>query len=159
MTVKLGNGVVYFENGEWINVAVCCDWPSVMADLVEKVNPKIHKNLCFTIVYGLSQCSVTHDIMTEILGYKKLCTRFNLKMSDVCINRKTCCSTTILHYYRNKKDKFCGHIITGVEIWIFYINLELKQQLNQWCYTSSKKSKKSPSADDFHSQPFGYTTE
>ena len=69
--------------------------PSVVTDnLVEKVNVKVRKNCRFTISelsfqFHEVSYSLIHEIVTEKLGYKKLCARWVPKMlTDV--HRQMC---------------------------------------------------------------------
>jgi hypothetical protein len=53
---------------------------------------------------------------------------------------------TFLERYHKDGNEFLNHIVqvTGDETWVSFVNVEAKEQLNQWMHThSSNKPKKS----------------
>lgn len=123
--------------------------PSVVTDdLVEKVNAKVRENRRFTISEISIQFpevsrALIHEIVTEKLGYKKLCARWVPKMlTDVHKQRRVEAGRNFLQRFENEGEEFFSHLVTGDETWISYTNVESKQKSMQWRHSSSPKAKK-----------------
>ncbi|XP_075217931.1 uncharacterized protein LOC142322739 [Lycorma delicatula] len=113
----------------------CSGHPTVITDeLTENVNAKICENRMLTI----SQLSIEfhfvlrsgiYDILTEKLGYRKLCSRWVPKI--LTETRKEKClaaAQTFLRCYKNEGDDLWKHIVTSDEMWISYLNVKTQQQ-------------------------------
>lgn len=73
---------------------------------------------------------VFHEIMTDCLGYQKLCSLW-ISLSD--LNRTQRGSALqFLTQYSDEGDAFSSQIVTGDVIWVSQIILEFKQQSMKW---------------------------
>jgi len=123
--------------------------PSVIKDdMVEKVNTTIRGNCRFTISelsfeFPQVSRSVIYNIVSEKLGYKKLCARWVPKMlTDEHKQKRLAAAHQFLQHHQIEGDQSLDHIVTGDETWISYTNMESKRQSMQWRHSSSSKAKK-----------------
>jgi [histone H3]-lysine36 N-dimethyltransferase SETMAR len=87
--------------------------------------------------------TTVYTIVTEKLGYHKLCARWVPKMlTDQHKEQRMSSGREFLNRYRQDGDDLFSHIVTGDETWISYINPETKQQSMQWRHSTSPKPKK-----------------
>lgn len=101
--------------------------PSVVTDsLVRDINEKILENRRFTIS-SLSQsfsdisCSVLYEIVSERLGFRKVCARWVPKMLTAEHKQKRKSSAeSFLQRYRDEGEAFLSQIVTGDETWVHY---------------------------------------
>lgn len=140
---------LFREGRENIHDEVRCGPPTVITDrLVDEVNAKIRENRRLTISELSLQFpnvsrSVIYEIVTEKLGYKKLCARWVPKMlTDAHKQKRLASAENFLHRFETQGDELFEHIITGDETWISYTNVESKQQSMQWRHSASPKAKK-----------------
>jgi hypothetical protein len=42
---------------------------------------------------------------------------------------------TLLERQHKDGDEFLNHVITGIETWVSFVNVETKEQTNQWMHT------------------------
>lgn len=123
--------------------------PSVRTDdLAERVNAKVRENRRFTISdlsIEFPEVSKTtlFRIVTDTLGYRKLCARWVPKMlTSAHKDQRLKSARAFLDRFHREGDEFFSHIVTGDETWISYVNAESKQQSMQWRHSSSPKPKK-----------------
>lgn len=123
--------------------------PSIQTDdIVDQVNQKLRCDRRLTIsalaneLPHVARTSI-YRIVTEQLGYHKLCARWVPKMlTDQHKEQRMCSGRKFLDRYRQDGDDLFSHIVTGDETWISYTNAESKQQSMQWRHSSSPKPKK-----------------
>lgn len=112
--------------------------PSTRTDkIVDQVNQKLRSNRRLTIS-GLANAfpnvprTTIYRIVTEHLGYHKLCARWVPKMlTDQHKEQRMRSARQFLERYRQDGDDLFSHIVTGDETWISYTNAESKQQSMQ----------------------------
>lgn len=122
---------------------------SVVTDnLVQRVDKVVRENRRFTISVlsrkfpEISRSSL-YAIVTDHLGYRKLCARWVPKL--LTDNHKTCrmgAALTFLDRYATEGAEFLKSIVTGDETWIQYDTPETKRQSQEWMHSSSPKRKK-----------------
>jgi len=80
----------------------------------------------------------THRIITDILGYKKLCARWVLQMLTT-ENKQTRLTTSRnnLRQYDTDPSKFFRRYVTVDETWAHCFDFETKLQSKQWKHTTS----------------------
>jgi len=112
--------------------------PSVITDdLAEKVNTTIRGNCHFTISelsleFPQVSRSVIYDIVSEKLGYKKLCAGWVPKMLTGKHKQKCLAAAhQFLQRHQIEGGQCFDHIVTGDEMWISYTNTESKRQSMQ----------------------------
>jgi hypothetical protein len=79
------------------------------------------------------------------LGYHKFCARWVLKMiRGAHKTQRMVSASTFLEQYHKDGDEFLSHIVqvTGDETWVSFVDVETKEQLNQWMHTFTKQAKK-----------------
>jgi histone-lysine N-methyltransferase SETMAR len=87
--------------------------------------------------------SSLYSIVSEHLGYKKICARWVPKMlSDTHKTRRMTSALTFLERYHNEGEDFLKSIVTGDETWILHDTPETKQQSQQWMHTNSPNKPK-----------------
>ncbi|GBN96616.1 hypothetical protein AVEN_96361-1 [Araneus ventricosus] len=102
--------------------------------LVVKVNEKIRENSRFTIRMLCDEFppiskTVLHDIVTNRLNYRKLCSRWVPKMlTDVHKTKRFGSALTFLTRYSEEGNEFLNKIVTGDENWVCHVTPESKQQ-------------------------------
>lgn len=117
-------------------------------DLVNRVDEKIKANRRVTMTMladEFSQVSrtVLHEIVTDRLGYHKLCSRWVPKMlTDEHKTKRLGSALTFLTRYNDEGEEFLNQIVTGDETWIRHLTPESKQQSMEWRHTSSPKKHK-----------------
>jgi len=71
------------------------------------------------------------------LGYK-FCARWGPKMlTDVHKTQRMASALTFLQRYHDEKDEFFDKIVTDDETWVKFVNVETKEQSQQWMHTHS----------------------
>jgi hypothetical protein len=101
----------------------------------------IHVDRRLTIDELHQQCSevsgtVPHEIVTKRLGYRKLCTRWVLKMlTDSHKKSRVALVQAFLAHYEDQSDDFLDCIVMGEETWVYHHTPENKQHLVQWHHT------------------------
>ncbi|KAL4119599.1 hypothetical protein QTP88_012398 [Uroleucon formosanum] len=123
--------------------------PSVQTDeIVSLVDQKLRSDHRLTISAladefpNLGRTTV-YTIVTEKLGYHKLCARWVPKMlTDQHKEQRMSSGREFLNRYRQDGDDLFFHIVTGDETWISYINPKSKQQSMKWRHSTSPKPKK-----------------
>ncbi|KAL4092199.1 hypothetical protein QTP88_026740 [Uroleucon formosanum] len=87
--------------------------------------------------------TTVYTIVTEKLGYHKLCARWVPKMLTYQHKEQRMSSgREFLNRYQQDGDDLFFHIVTSDETWISYINPKSKQQSMQWRHSTSPKPKK-----------------
>ncbi|GBM92642.1 hypothetical protein AVEN_107058-1 [Araneus ventricosus] len=122
--------------------------PSVVNDgLVAKVNEKISENRRFTIrmlcdEFPQISKTVLHEIVTNRLNYRKLCSRWVPKMfMDVHRTKRFGSALTFRTRYSEEGNGFLNKIVTGGETWVRHVTLESKQQSMEWRHSRSPTKK------------------
>ncbi|GBO25486.1 hypothetical protein AVEN_254918-1 [Araneus ventricosus] len=107
--------------------------PSVVNDsLVAKVNEKIRENSRFTIrmlceEFPQISKTVFHEIVTNRLNYRKLCSRWVPKMlTDVHKTKGLGSALTFLSRYSEEGNEFLNKILTSDETWVCHVTPESK---------------------------------
>jgi len=123
--------------------------PIIQTDeIVQQVDQELRSDRRSTInalavKFPLVGRTTIYTIVTEKLGYHKLCARWVPKMlTDQHKEQRMSSGRAFLDRYRQDGDDLFSHIVTGDETWISYTNAETKQQSMQWRHSSSPKSKK-----------------
>ncbi|XP_054717272.1 protein GVQW3-like [Uloborus diversus] len=82
-------------------------------------------------------------ILTEHLGYSKVCARWVPKMltADHQWQRDEA-AKEFLAFHGTTEEEFLDSIVTGDETWVHYTTPETKKQSKQWKHPSSPKAKK-----------------
>lgn len=118
--------------------------PSLVTDeLKAKVEDKIQENRRFTLStlhesFPQISRSLLHEIVTEHLGYKKMCARWVPKnLTDVHKTKRMGAALEFLTQYHNDGDEFLDRIVTGDETWVSYKTPENKRQSMEWHHTNS----------------------
>lgn len=131
--------------------------PSVQTDdLVERVNEKVRSNRRFTITELAKKfpevfAKTVHRIVTDKLGYHKLCARWVPKMlTDAHKEQRMTAARDFLARWGQDGDDLFSHIVTGDETWISYATGESKQQSMQWRHSGSPKAKKFKQTPSVH---------
>jgi hypothetical protein len=79
-----------------------------------------------------------YETVTKKLGYHKFCARWVPKMlTDVHKTQRMASASTFLQRYHDEGDEFLDKIVTGDETWVTFVNVETKQQSQQWMNTHS----------------------
>jgi len=118
--------------------------PSVVIEnLVCAVEEKIRENRRFTIMSlslhfpQISQ-SLLHEIVSDKLGFRKLCAHWVPKM--LMEEHKFKWQASVLDFltrYSEEGDNFLSRLVTGGETWLSHATPESKQQSMEWKHTSS----------------------
>ncbi|GBM35103.1 hypothetical protein AVEN_15193-1 [Araneus ventricosus] len=104
-----------------------------MMILVAKVNDKIRENSRFTIrmlcdEFPQISKTVLHEIVTNRLNYRKLCSRWVPKMlTDVHKTKGLSSALTFFTRYSEEGNDFLNKIVTGDESSICHVTPESKQ--------------------------------
>ncbi|GBM73885.1 hypothetical protein AVEN_40147-1 [Araneus ventricosus] len=108
--------------------------PSVVNDgLVAKVNEKIRENRRFTVrmlrvEFPQISRTVLHEIVSNRLNYRKLCSRWIPKMlTDVHETKRLGSALTFFTQYSEDDYEFSNKIVTGDETWVCHATPESKQ--------------------------------
>lgn len=117
---------------------------SVATDnLVQRVDEEVRGNRRFTIndlsiKFPEVSRSSLYTIVTEHLGYRKICARWVPKMlTDNHKTRRMGSALTFLTRYDAEGEDFLKSIVTGDETWVQYDTPETKRQSQQWMHTNS----------------------
>jgi hypothetical protein len=89
-----------------------------------------------------------YETVTKKLGYHKFCARWVPKMlTDVHKTQRMASALMFLQRYHDEGNKFLDKIVTCNETWVKFVNVETKEQSQQWMHTHSpnkpRKSKQS----------------
>ncbi|XP_005095693.1 protein GVQW3-like [Aplysia californica] len=122
--------------------------PSLVSDdLINKVDIKEKEDTRFTLSSLSSNFpeisrSLLHEIVTDHLGYRKVCSRRVPKqLTQVHKDQQAASALTFLTCYNDERDDFLTHIVTGDETWLPHSTPESKQQSMQWKHTDSPQPK------------------
>lgn len=122
--------------------------PSTSDDVVAKVQRVLLEDRRITIeelalrVPEVSAATL-HRIVTENLGYNKICARWVPHMLTAeHKQQRVDCARMFLEEHEAEGDEFLDAIITADETWCHYYTPETKQQSKQWKHTSSPSAKK-----------------
>ena len=117
--------------------------PGVADDgLIERVNSKIQDDRRFTITelsenFPEVSRTVLFEIVTERLGYRKVCARWIPKLlTEVHKENRLRAAQLFLERYHREGDELFSYIVTGDETWISYSNTETKRQSMQWRHST-----------------------
>lgn len=82
-------------------------------------------------------------ILTEHLGYSKVCARWVPKMLTADHQRQRVeAAQEFLAFHGTTEEEFLDSIVTGDETWVHYTTPETKVQSKQWKHPSSPRAKK-----------------
>ncbi|GFV62708.1 histone-lysine N-methyltransferase SETMAR [Trichonephila clavipes] len=82
-------------------------------------------------------------ILTEHLGYSKVCARWVPKMLTADHKRQRVeAAQEFLAFHGTTEEEFLDSIVTGDETWVHYTTPETKEQSKQWKHPSSPRAKK-----------------
>ena len=116
--------------------------------LINKVDIKVKEDRRFTLSSLSSNFpeisrSLLHEIVTDHLGYRKVCSRWVPKqLTQAHKDQRAASALTFLTRYNDEGDDFLTHIVTGDETWLHHSTPESKQQSMQWKHTDSPQPKK-----------------
>lgn len=87
--------------------------------------------------------SSAHEMITERLKYRKVCTRWVLRLLiDEQKNRHLQSSIAFLTRYENEENEYLDKIVTGDKTWFHYFYLKSKRNFNEWKRTNSPLTQK-----------------
>lgn len=123
--------------------------PSIVTDeLVRKIDEMVRDDRRLTLdeisalVPQISR-SLLHEIVTETLGFRKLCARWVPKqLTDQHKLHRVASARQFLERFEQEGEKFIDSIVTGDETWVAHYTPETKRQSMQWRHTSSPTAKK-----------------
>ncbi|GFW78916.1 histone-lysine N-methyltransferase SETMAR [Trichonephila clavipes] len=82
-------------------------------------------------------------ILTEHLGYSKVCARWVPKMLTADHKRQRVeAAQEFIAFHGTTEEEFLDSIVTGDETWVHYTTPETKEQSKQWKHPSSPRAKK-----------------
>lgn len=124
----------------------------VTEELKKKVDDRIQENRRFTLTtlndfFPQISRSLLHEIVTEHLGYKKMCARWIPKvLAEVHKTKRMGAALDLLTQYDRYGDQFLDRIVTGDETWVSYKTPETKRQSMEWHHSNSpsKPTKEKP---------------
>ncbi|GBO46363.1 hypothetical protein AVEN_177273-1 [Araneus ventricosus] len=120
--------------------------PSLITEeLVLCIDEKVRSNRRFTISdlsmnFQNISLSLIHEIVTEHLHYKKLCSRWAPKI--LTKRKRMEAALEFLHRYATEGNGIWKRIVTGDETWICHETPGMKRQSLEWWNTGSPKPKK-----------------
>lgn len=122
--------------------------PSISDDVVVKIERVLREDRRITLadlvlrVPEVSEASVER-IVTEKLGYRKLCARWVPHMLTEDHKRQRVeCAQEFLEECAANKEEFLDSIVTGDETWCHHFTPETKEQSRQWRHPTSPQTKK-----------------
>lgn len=122
--------------------------PSLSDEVVAKVEAILREDRRITVrdlalrVPEICPDSV-HKIVTEKLGYHKVCARWVPHMlTPDHKSQRVDCSREFLHECANNAEEFLDSIVTGDETWCYHFTPETKEKSRQWLHTTSPRAKK-----------------
>ncbi|XP_035228998.1 histone-lysine N-methyltransferase SETMAR-like [Stegodyphus dumicola] len=110
----------------------------VTEELVHAIDYKIHENRRFTIsalAIEFSQISrsLMHEIVTEKLKFRKLCSRVPKILTEQHQTKRMGSALQFLTRYTESGEEFLTQIVTGDETWVSsYDTPESKRQSMEW---------------------------
>ncbi|GFU20376.1 mariner Mos1 transposase [Trichonephila clavipes] len=112
-----------------VEAAMLEDRRTTVRELCEKI-PEVSK-------------TTIDKILTEHLGYSKVCARWVPKMltADHKLQRGIEAAQEFLAFHGTTEEEFLDSIVTGDETWVHYTTPETRQS-KQWKHPSSPKAKK-----------------
>lgn len=126
-----------------------CGRPSVISDeLLQQVEEKVRDDRRVTLdtlskSFPLISRSLLGEIITEKLGYRKLCARWVPKMlTPEHRQNRVLAAREFLERYESEGETFLDSIVTGDETWVCHYTPESKKQSQQWRHTHSPSTKK-----------------
>ncbi|XP_063215963.1 histone-lysine N-methyltransferase SETMAR-like [Bacillus rossius redtenbacheri] len=117
-------------------------------ETVQRVDAVVRERRRFTISelseqFPLISRSALYAIVTDNLGYRKICARWVPKMlTDINKERRMASALSFLLRYADDGEHFLTQIVTGDETWIHFDNEETKLQSQQWIHTFSPNKPK-----------------
>lgn len=127
--------------------------PSLVTDeLKAKVEEKIQENRRFNLdslneFFPQISRSLLHEVVTDHLGYKKMCARWVPKvLTDAHKTKRMGAALEFLTLYDQDGEHFLNRIVTGDETWVSYKTPESKRQSMEWHHSNSpsKPTKEKP---------------
>ena len=123
--------------------------PSIVTDeLVQKVDEIVRDDRRLTLdeisalVPQISR-TVLYDVVTETLGFRKLCARWVPKqLTEQHRLNRVASARQFLERFDQEGEQFIDSIVTGDETWVAHYTPETKRQSMQWRHTSSPSAKK-----------------
>jgi len=115
----------------------------VTEELVHAIDDKIQENRKFTISalareFPQISRSLIHEIVTEKLKFRKLCSRWVPKiLTEQHKTKRMGSALQFLTRYDEGGEEFLTQIVTGDETWVSYDTPESKRQSMEWRHTSS----------------------
>ncbi|GFS73022.1 histone-lysine N-methyltransferase SETMAR [Trichonephila clavipes] len=112
-----------------VEAAMLEDRRTTVRELCEKI-PEVSK-------------TTIDKILTEHLGYSKVCARWIPKMLTADHKRQRVeAAQEFLAFHGTTEEEFLDSIVTGDETWVHYTTPETKEQSKQWKHPSSPRAKK-----------------
>ncbi|GFT98876.1 histone-lysine N-methyltransferase SETMAR [Trichonephila clavipes] len=112
-----------------VEAAMLEDRRTTVRELCEKI-PEVSK-------------TTIDKILTEHLGYSKVCARWVPKMLTADHKRQRVeAAQEFLAFHGTTEEEFLDSIVTGDETWVHYTTPETKEQSKQWKHPSSPRAKK-----------------
>lgn len=122
--------------------------PSVSDETIAKVEATLLEDRRVTLE-ELSELipdagkTTIHKILTEHLGYSKVCARWVPKMlTEDHKQQRVAASREFLQSHATDGEDFLDSIVTGDETWVHYTTPETKEKSRQWRHSSSPKPQK-----------------
>jgi [histone H3]-lysine36 N-dimethyltransferase SETMAR len=122
--------------------------PSVSDETIAKVEATMLEDRRITVrelcekIPEVSKTTID-KILTEHLGYSKVCARWVPKMLTADHQRQRVeAAQEFLAFQGTTEEEFLDSIVTGDETWVHYTTPETKEQSKQWKHPSSPRAKK-----------------
>lgn len=126
---RAGRPSVSDETIAKVEAAMLEDRRTTVRELCEKI-PEVSK-------------TTIDKILTEHLGYSKVCARWVPKMLTADHKRQRVeAAQEFLAFHGTTEEEFLDSIVTGDETWVHYTTPETKEQSKQWKHPSSPRAKK-----------------
>nr|XP_015920477.2 histone-lysine N-methyltransferase SETMAR-like [Parasteatoda tepidariorum] len=141
----VGKWVRQFNEGrDQVHDEERCGRPSLVTDeLLYAVEEKLKQNRKFTISTFVTEFpqmsrSLIHEIVTEKLKFRKLCSRWVPKiLTEQHKKQRMGSALQFLTRYNEDGDDFLSRIVTGDETWVSYETPETKPQSKEWGHALS----------------------
>ena len=122
--------------------------PSVSNETIAKVEAVMLEDRRITVrelcekIPEVSKTTID-QILSEHLGYSKVCARWVPKMLTADHQRQRVeAAQKFLSFHGTTEEEFLDSIVTGDETWVHYTTPETKEQSKQWKHPSSPRPKK-----------------
>lgn len=123
--------------------------PSVISEeLVQQVEKKVRDDRRVTLdtlkeSFPHVSRSLLGEIVSERLGFRKLCARWVPKMlTPEHREKRVSAAREFLERFQTEGESFLDSIVTGDETWVCHYTPESKRQSLQWRHTHSPSAKK-----------------